>query len=58
MLQCQVGQPKVESLAGRLKEKLDAVGLGCIWQNAGEKEVRTICHITKTRRSDSHDRGG
>jgi hypothetical protein len=53
----QVGQPKVESWAGRLKEELDTVGLGCIWQNEGEKEMRTICHITKTRCLDSHDRG-
>jgi hypothetical protein len=48
----------MESWAGRLKEELDTVGLGCIWQNEGEKEMITICHITKTRCSDSHDTGG
>lgn len=57
MFQWQVGQPKVESWAGRLKEELASVVLGCIWKNEGAKEMRTICHITKTRCNDSHDRG-
>jgi len=58
VLQWQVGQPKVESWTGRLKEELDTVGLGCLWQNEGEKEMRTVCHITKTRCNNSHYRGG
>jgi hypothetical protein len=38
--------------AGSLREELDEIRLGCLWQNVEEIEVKTLCHVMKTGWND------
>lgn len=46
--QWQVGQPRVDYWAQRIREEPNTIGLGYTWKNAGETEVRNTCPIIKT----------
>jgi hypothetical protein len=40
-------EPVRQCWAWGLREKLDMIGLGCVWQNARETEIRPTCHVIK-----------
>jgi len=46
----------VESWARRLREELDTIGLGYLWQIARPAEIRTTCHSIMSDAQKCKDR--